>query len=93
MMALAQVMEMVAPLEETGDVMVDLYGTDLHLTVNDFEGFDEEWDEVFREYDEDAVDALLDTLEEEALFSEGDYYRCHHFEEFTVQVGYTSFDI
>ena len=38
----------------------------LDVTFEDFEGFDDDWDEVMREYDdEDAVDAFSEMLERE----------------------------
>ena len=71
--------------------------TDNHidLTIDDFEGFDENWDEVFREYvDADAVDAVLEWLEEHAEYDDGDLYRYYHFnDDIVVEVGWTSFDI
>ena len=69
-------------------------GNRIDLTINDFEGFDDDWDEVDREFvDEDAVEEVLDWLEENADCIDGDYYRYYHFGDIVVVVGYTSFDI
>ena len=69
-------------------------GNRIGLTINDFEGFDDDWDEVDREFvDEDAVKEVLDWLEENADCVDGDYYRYYHFGDIVVVVGYTSFDI
>lgn len=66
----------------------------LDVTFEDFEGFDDDWSEVDREYDdEEAVDAFLEMLERECVSQEGDFYVVYHFEGFDVQVGYASFDI
>lgn len=66
----------------------------LDVTLEDFEGFDDDWSEVDREYDdEEAVDAFLEMLERECVSQEGDFYVVYHFEGFDVQVGYASFDI
>jgi hypothetical protein len=46
-----------------------------------------------REYDVDAVRALIDWLEEHCISEDGDFYSCYHFEEFDVQLGYSSYDI
>ena len=68
-------------------------GAEFHITLNDFEGFDEDWNEVEREYaDPEMVDALEELLEQ-ADEVEGDYYRAYRFEGFSVVVGYASYDI
>ena len=69
-------------------------GNHIHLTINDFEGFDENWREIDREFvDEDAVDEVLEWLEDNADSAEGDFYEYYYFGEIVVEVGYTSFDI
>lgn len=66
----------------------------IDLTINDFEGFDENWSEIDREFvDEETVDEVLEWLEENADCVEGDLYCYYRFGEIVVQVGYTSFDI
>ena len=86
---------MVAEIEALGDD-VDMFEIDevLHVTFEDFEGFDDEWEEIFRDYDdEEAVDAFLEMLERECVSHEGDFYVTYHFEGFDVQIGYASYDI
>ena len=56
-------------------------------------GFDEEWCEVFRDYDEEAVAELVEWLEEHAVEVEDDFYAVYHFEGFEVHLGYGSYDI
>lgn len=64
------------------------------VTLQDFEGFDEDWSEIDREYDDpEAVDAFLEMLDRECVSHEGDFYVVYHFEGFDVKVGYASFDI
>ena len=72
-------------LEKLGDdVMFDIdYKGNLEIMINDFEGFDDDWCEVEREYDIDAVDAVLKEIEKSS----------DSFEGFEVCVGYCSFDI
>lgn len=87
---------MVAAVEALGED-VSLWersdGT-LDVTVEDFEGFDDDWSEVDREFDdEEAVDAFLEMLERECVSQEGDFYVTYHFDGFDVQLGYASFDI
>lgn len=69
-------------------------GNSIDLTINDFEGFDDDWGEVERELvDEEAVMDVLDWLEENADRTEGDYYHDYYFGDIVVTVGYSSFDI
>jgi len=71
-----------------------LYNGDINITIEDFEGFDEDYCEIDRELDnEDAVDAFIEKLEQECVSHDGDYYNYYHFEGFDVIVGYASFDI
>ena len=64
------------------------------LTLEDFEGFNENWHEVEREYDnEEAVNALLDWLETNCIEQREDFYIYYNFPDFQVIVGYSSFDI
>lgn len=82
-------------LEKLGDdVMFDIdYKGNLKIVINDFEGFDDDWCEIEREYDADAVDAVLKEIEKSAVSVDGDFYRYYSFEGFEVCVGYCSFDI
>ena len=75
---------------------VDFFKEDrmIHLTINDFEGFDGNWNEVMRDYDNpDAVDALLDWLNANCAFKVDEFYTTYSFDGFDVQLGYASFDI
>ena len=85
--------EMVRALCDDVNLRTDSKGL-IHLTVDDFLGFDENWDEIYREFDdEDAVDEFLEALEVECNEASGDYYRTYYFDEFAVKVGYSSMDI
>lgn len=76
------------------DSWYDVINNYIDLTIHDFEGFDEDWSEIDREFvDEDAVIEVLEWLRENADYIEGDFYRYYHFGEIKVKVGYTSFDI
>lgn len=69
-------------------------GTTIYVTLEDFEGFDEDWSEIDREFDDEAaVDYFIEMLESTCISCEGDYYRTFHFEGFDVELGYASFDI
>ena len=69
-------------------------GNRINLTFDDFEGFDDDWNEVDREFvDEEAINEVLDWLEENADYVDGDFYQYCYFDEIVVVIGYTSFDI
>ena len=87
---------MVAAIDALGaDVSLwEHSGGMLDVTIEDFEGFDDDWSEVDREYDDgEAVDAFLEMLETECSSHEGNFYVVYHFEGFDVRIGYASFDI
>ena len=78
----------------SADSWYDVTDNHIELTVNDFDGFDEDWNEIDREFvDEDLVDEVLEWLEENADYVDGDFYHYYYFGEIVVEVGYTSFDI
>ena len=78
----------------SADSWYDVDGNHIDLTINDFEGFDENWSEIDREFvDADAVGEVLEWLEENADCVDGDFYHCYHFGDIVVEVGCTSFDI
>lgn len=92
MMTLEMMVEMLEALGN--DVTFDVDGTNIDVTVEDFGGFDEDWSEIDREFDdEEAVDAFLETLTRECVSQEGDFYVVYHFEGFDLELGYGSFDI
>ena len=76
------------------DVSYEVHEDYIDLTIEDFGGYDKHWREIEREFvDEDAVDEVLDWLEEHADKVEGDFYRYYYFGEIVVKMGYASFDI
>lgn len=78
----------------SADSWYEVDGNHIDLTIEDFEGFDANWDEVEREFvDEDTVAEVLNWLRENADFIDDNLYRYYHFGDIVVEVGYTSFDI
>lgn len=68
--------------------------SEIWLTINDFIGFDDSWEETFREFeDADAVIEVLAWLRDNADSVEDTFCRRYHFGDWTVVVGYTSHDI
>lgn len=67
---------------------------DISVTFEDFEGFDDDWDEIEREYDDaEAVKNFQTLLAEESNSIDDNYYTTYHFDGFSVKVGYASYDI
>lgn len=78
----------------SADSWYRILGNRISLTIDDFEGFDENWSEIEREFvDADAVEAVFEWLAENADYIDDDFYRGYHFGDIVVEVGYTSFDI
>lgn len=76
------------------DAEYSVDGNMIDLTINNFEGFDEDWNEVYRELEnEEAVDAVLEWLDDNADHQEGDLYHYYYFGDISVCVGWTSYDI
>ena len=78
----------------SADSWYDVNGNHIDLTIEDFNGFDEDWCEMDREFvDADAVEEVLEWLEENADCVDGDFCRYYYFGDIVVEVDYTSFDI
>ena len=65
----------------------------IYVTIEDFEGFDEDWNEQMVDYDAAEVARMEQRLAEVANEVEEGFYNYYHFDEFTVIVGYASYDI
>lgn len=66
----------------------------IHLDFNDFDGFDEDWCEVMRSYDNpELVEAMLEFLTDNAKEVDEDFYSTYTFDDCEVVVGYGSYDI
>ena len=87
--------KMIAELTACEDGWVSDRGNNEYaITFDDFGGFDECWCEMDREYVKPGlVDSIIDWLNENALSIEDDFYMVYHFNGYSVQVGYTSYDI
>lgn len=84
--------EMLKTLEAVGDVSVDLDEFDLDVTFEDFVGFDEEWDEIMRDYEKpELVDEVFDLLKQ--CPRKGDFYVTYLVDGHQVEVGFSSYDI
>lgn len=76
------------------DSWYDVIDNHIDLTINDFDGFDEEWNEIDREFtDETTVEEVLKWLGENADRVEDGFYCRYHFGDIVVEIDYTSYDI
>lgn len=66
----------------------------INIDLYDFEGFDDDWNEVFRDYDNpDSVKELCDWLENNCISKKESLYSIYYFDNFSVELGRFSFDI
>lgn len=88
-----QIIEVMDSLGE--DVSYIDYGNTIDVTLEDFAGFDQEWDEVYRDYDNpEAVDDFLTMLEKDSRsYNNNGLYETYSFDGFDVILGCASFDI
>lgn len=84
----------IARLVASEDAFIDrVVDSCYYITIDDFEGFDDDYCEIMRDYvDEEMIDALFELLES-ADSIEGDMYTVYRFADFSVRVGFTSYDI
>ena len=89
--------ELLKMLEESknlGDVDYYTYENELNIDFNDFDGFDDEWNEVEREYtNENLVNKILNYIETNATLIKDSLYKTYQLDDKTIVIGYTSFDI
>ena len=88
-----RVLELIALLEASGDLRVDRdeEEAEVSLTLLDFEGFDDDWSEVFRSYSEpELVDEFEELIEG---IAEGDYYQYFEIGGMSYCLGESSMDI
>ena len=76
------------------DVDFEIEQNTIYLTVDDFYGFDEDWNEIMRDYDHpEEMSTLLNWLYNNCISKTDDLYVVYSFNGFTVHLGFTSFDI
>ena len=84
MIMFERLMAMVNALVEVEDVYFREYNNTLYITVNDFEGFGEHYEEIDREFvNEELVDELVEFIENAN----------YTIENYTIELNYSSEDI
>lgn len=77
----------------TAEIRETAEGLCLRVEVCDFLGFSDDWEEIYSTVDEDAIDKIIEEMEEKAVSYTGDMYPVFKFEGFEVHISYTSYDI
>jgi len=92
MMTLVEFENIVSELEKVGDISVyDFEDGLIELIIEDFEGFDNDWCEIEREY---INPELVNKIEELAnKIGSGDFYIKFELEGKEFILGYASYDI
>ena len=89
--------ELLKMLEESknlGDVDYYACENELNIDFNDFDGFDDEWDEIERKYNnENLVNQILNYIETNATLIKDSLYQTYQLNDKVIVIGYTSFDI
>ena len=84
MIMFEKLMAMVNALVEVEDVYFREYNNTLYITVNDFEGFGEHYEEIDREFvNEELVEELVEFIENAN----------YTIENYTIELNYSSEDI
>lgn len=65
----------------------------IYVEINDFEGFDDNWSEIIRDYDTEIVNKVFNTLKDNCIEYIEDFYTTFKFEGFKVSWGYASYNI
>lgn len=89
----AHIDNLINALVSSDDLLIYEFNNEINITVNDFEGFTEDWSEIMREYDIKAVNNLLNELRKACKEYSEDFYHEYKFEDFTIVVGWHSYDI
>lgn len=81
-------------IADDADYYVIKSKNEIHLTIDDFAGFDEDWNEIDREFvDPEAVEETLAWLCDNASAITDNFYTRYQFGDVVVVLGYSSYDI
>jgi hypothetical protein len=86
-----EMMELLNELKNSGDILINHLNGEIHIDIYDFVGFDEGWNEEYREFSKPELVEYLEEVFEE--FGDGGFYDSMELEGQTFVLGYTSYDI
>ena len=91
---LDMIIRMLDAMPETASYEYDEEEKSLEVTGEDFDGFDENWSELDNEdFDEEKWDEFIRFLKDNCKESIDDYYARYVFDNFYVEIGYSSYEI
>ena len=89
-----KLLEMLEKSKNLGDVDYYTCENELNIDFNDFDGFDDEWNEIERKYNnENLVNQILNYIETNAILIKDSLYQTYQLNDKIIVIGYTSFDI
>ena len=89
-----ELLEMLEKSKNLGDVDYYTCENELNIDFNDFDGFDDEWNEIERKYNnENLVNQILNYIETNATLIKNSLYQTYQLNDKIIVIGYTSFDI
>ena len=89
-----ELLEMLEKSKNLGDVDYYTCENELNIDFNDFDGFDDEWNEIERKYNnENLVNQILNYIETNAILIKDSLYQTYQLNDKIIVIGYTSFDI
>lgn len=77
-------------MNEDDDFKAD---NEYHITLENFDGFDNHWNEIHRSYENPKMVRKLFDFLETASVIDRDFYTTYYFNDFSVVVGYASDNI
>lgn len=88
-----ELMNMVKAFGDAADVDFSL--NSINITLKDFAGFTEDYEEIYNEEMEEKFEAFEEKLAEECLAMDITSYakNCYFFKDYTIVIRYTSWDI
>ena len=82
-----ELLEMLEESKNLGDVDYYTYENELNIDFNDFDGFDDEWNEVEREYtNENLVNKILNYIETNATLIKDSLYQTYQLNDKTIVI-------
>jgi hypothetical protein len=91
-MKLNEVMNHLNTIDEN-DAIITQWNNHISADINDFDGFDENWDEIANDYNEEVIDNMRQWLANNCNEVQKGFYDKYFFDDGFVRVGYTSYDI
>lgn len=91
-----KIMEFIKNLEKVKDISVNSYSGEnsIDITINDFDGFNDDWGEDFCDLaNPELLNEFLEFLDNNCIEKKEDYYDVYEFENFSIHIGYASYDI